>query len=74
MTSSRTIKPVDDDDVRLATGEELKRLKSMLTFSTSEMVTVEINGGLVYLNLNQLSHQNVEIITLDESRCRNVAM
>lgn len=38
MISSRTIKPVDD--VRLATGEVLLETKSIVTFSTSEMVTV----------------------------------
>jgi hypothetical protein len=46
MISSHTIKPVDD--VRLATGENSRTLRSMLTFSTSEMVTVVgINDGLV---------------------------
>jgi hypothetical protein len=44
--SSRTIKPVDD--VRLATGETLWRSRIIVTFSTVEMVTVEINGELVW--------------------------
>lgn len=48
VISSGTIKPVDLDDVRLATGEKVVGAKSMLTFPTSEMVTVLINGGLVY--------------------------
>jgi hypothetical protein len=48
MITSGTIKPVDLDDVRLATGGKVVRAKSMLTFPTSEMVTVMINGGLVY--------------------------
>jgi hypothetical protein len=43
--SSRTIIPVDD--VRLATGERPRETRSMVTFSTGEMVTVGINGGLV---------------------------
>ena len=42
--SARTIIPVDD--VRLATGERPRETRSMVTFSTSEMVTVKINGGL----------------------------
>jgi hypothetical protein len=41
--SARTIKPVDD--VRPATGEALWRSKIIVTFSTVEMVTVEVNGG-----------------------------
>lgn len=44
MISSRTIKPVDD--ARLATGEVSRETISIVTFSTVEMVTVEINGGL----------------------------
>ena len=42
MISLGTIKPVDD--VRLATGEGLLETRSMVTFSTSEMVTVAVNG------------------------------
>jgi len=45
MICSRTIKPVGD--VRLATGEGLRETKSIVTFSTVEMVPVEINGGLL---------------------------
>jgi hypothetical protein len=42
MISSRTIIPVDD--VRLATGEGLLETRSIVTFSTSEMVTIGVNG------------------------------
>jgi hypothetical protein len=46
MISSHTIKPLDD--VRLATGEVSRELRSIVTFSTSETVTVvEENDGLV---------------------------
>ena len=45
MISSRTIIPVDD--VRLATGEVSKETRSIVTFSTVEMVTVVVNGGLL---------------------------
>jgi len=44
MISSRTIKPVDD--VRLTTGESFEETRSIVAFSTVEMVTVGINGGL----------------------------
>jgi hypothetical protein len=45
MISLRTINPVDD--VRLATGEDSEKTRSIVTFSTSEMVTVVVNGGLL---------------------------
>ncbi|KAA8569335.1 hypothetical protein EYC84_000987 [Monilinia fructicola] len=43
LDDRRTIKPIDLDDARLATGEKDVGAKSMLTFPTSEMVTVVIN-------------------------------
>ena len=45
MISSQTIIPVDD--VRLATGEVSRETRSIVTFSTVEMVTVVINGVLL---------------------------
>lgn len=44
-TVSLTRIPVDD--VRLATGESVKETKSIVTFSTVEMVTMVVNGELV---------------------------
>jgi hypothetical protein len=42
MISLRTIKPVDD--ARLATGENSRETRSIVTFSPVEMVTVVVNG------------------------------
>lgn len=39
------MKPVDE--VRLATGENVEEAMFIVTFSTVEMVTVEIYGGLL---------------------------